>query len=125
MARNHHYLGVNRVIDRLTSDDPVIKAEVVAGQLGVFWHTQGSGKSYSMVFLTEKIHRKLSASYSFVVITDRNELDDQIASTYTNAGRANSKTDQAKNSDALRRICLLYTSPSPRDRTRSRMPSSA
>lgn len=104
LARNHQYLGVNRVIDRLTSDDPVIKAEVAAGQLGVFWHTQGSGKSYSMVFLTEKIHRKLSASYSFVVITDRSELDDQISSTYTNTGRANSKTDQAKNSDALRRM---------------------
>jgi type I restriction enzyme R subunit len=72
--------------------------------LGVFWHTQGSGKSYSMVFLTEKIHRKISASWSFVVITDRTELDDQIASTYTNCGRANSKTDQAKNGDCVRRM---------------------
>lgn len=102
VPRNHQYLGVNRVIERLTSDDPVVKAEVAAGQLGVFWHTQGSGKSYSMVFLTGKIHRKLSASWTFVVITDRTELDDQIASTYTNCGRANSKTDQAKNSTALR-----------------------
>lgn len=102
VARNHQYLGVNRVIDRLTSCDPKVMAEVAAGQLGVFWHTQGSGKSYSMVFLTEKIHRKLSASWSFVIITDRTELDDQIASTYTNCGRANSKTDQAKNGAALR-----------------------
>jgi type I restriction enzyme R subunit len=102
VARNHQYLGVNRVLDRLTSTDPKIQAEVAAGQLGVFWHTQGSGKSYSMVFLTEKIHRKLSAAWSFVVITDRTELDDQIASTYTHCGRANSKTDQAKNGVALR-----------------------
>lgn len=102
VARNHQYLGVNRVIERLTSTDPKVQAEVAAGKLGVFWHTQGSGKSYSMVFLTEKIHRKLSASWSFVVITDRTELDDQIASTYTNCGRANSKTDQAKNGAALR-----------------------
>jgi len=102
VARNHQYLGVNRVIDRLISADPKVQAEVAAGQLGVFWHTQGSGKSYSMVFLTEKIHRKLSASWSFVVITDRAELDDQIASTYTHCGRAHSKTDQAKNSTALR-----------------------
>lgn len=102
VARNHQYLGVNCVIDRLTSTDSKIRAEVAAGQLGVFWHTQGSGKSYSMVFLTEKIHRKLSASWTFVVITDRTELDDQIASTYTNCGRANSKTDQAKNGAALR-----------------------
>lgn len=104
MARNHQYLGVNRVIDRLTSTEPQIQAEVMAGQLGVFWHTQGSGKSYSMVFLTEKIHRKISGSYTFVVITDRSELDDQIASTYTNCGRANSKTDQAKNGEALRKM---------------------
>jgi type I restriction enzyme, R subunit len=102
VARNHQYLGVNRVIERLISADPKVRAEVAAGQLGVFWHTQGSGKSYSMVFLTEKIHRKISASWSFVVITDRTELDDQIASTYTNCGRANSKTDQAKNGAALR-----------------------
>ncbi|MCL2875637.1 MAG: HsdR family type I site-specific deoxyribonuclease [Betaproteobacteria bacterium] len=102
VPRNHQYLGVNRVIARLTSDDPKVKAEVDVGQLGVFWHTQGSGKSYSMVFLTEKIHRKYSAKWSFVLITDRTELDEQIASTYTNCGRANSKTDQAKNSAALR-----------------------
>ncbi len=104
VSRNHQFLGVNRVIARLTSTDPGIQAEVAAGQLGVFWHTQGSGKSYSMVFLTEKIHRKLSASWSFVIITDRTELDDQIASTYTNCGRANSKTDQASSGDALRRM---------------------
>lgn len=104
VARNHQYLGVNRVLDRLTSSDEQIRAEVIAGQLGVFWHTQGSGKSYSMVFLTEKIHRKISSSYTFVIITDRTELDDQIASTYTNCGRANSKTDQAKNGEALRKM---------------------
>lgn len=104
VARNHQYLGVNRVIARLTSEDPTIKAEVSAGQLGVFWHTQGSGKSYSMVFLTEKIHRRISGSYTFVVITDRTELDDQIASIYTNTGCANSKTDQAASGDALRRM---------------------
>lgn len=104
VARNHQYLGVNRVIERLTSTDPKVKAEVDAGQLGVFWHTQGSGKSYSMLFLTEKVRRRLSGSYTFVVVTDRSELDDQIAGTYTSAGRANSKTDQAKNGDALRRM---------------------
>jgi type I restriction enzyme R subunit len=104
IARNHQYLGVNRVIDRLTSTDPTVQAEVAAGQLGVFWHTQGSGKSYSMVFLTEKIHRCLSGAYSFVVITDRTELDDQIAGTYTNCGRAHSKTDQAQSGEALRKM---------------------
>ena len=104
VARNHQYLGVNRVIARLTSKDPKVQAEVAAGQLGVFWHTQGSGKSYSMVFLTEKIRRKLSASYTFVVVTDRAELDNQIAGTYTTTGRASAKADQAKSGDALRRM---------------------
>lgn len=104
VARNHQYLGVNRVMARLTSEDATVKAEVAAGQLGVFWHTQGSGKSYSMVFLTEKVRRKLSASYTFVVVTDRAELDDQIAGTYTTTGRASAKADQAKSSDALRRM---------------------
>ena len=104
VARNHQYLGVNRVVARLESSDETVKAELARGQLGVFWHTQGSGKSYSIVFLTEKIHRKLSASYTFVVVTDRSELDDQIASTYTNCGRANAKTDQAQNGAALRKM---------------------
>jgi type I restriction enzyme, R subunit len=102
VARNHQFLGVNRVIARLNADDERVRAELAAGQLGVFWHTQGSGKSYSMVFLTEKIHRKLSSAYTFIIVTDRTELDDQIASAYTNCERANAKTDQAKNSVALR-----------------------
>lgn len=104
VTRNHQYLGVNRVIARLTSEDATVKAEVAAGQLGVFWHTQGSGKSYSMVFLTEKVRRKLSARYTFVVVTDRAELDNQIAGTYTTTGRASAKADQAKSGDALRRM---------------------
>ncbi len=102
ITRNHQYLGVNRVIDRLQSSDTTIKAELKKGQLGVFWHTQGSGKSYSIVFLTEKIHRKISAAYTFVIVTDRTELDDQIAGTYANSGCANSKTDQAQSGAALR-----------------------
>lgn len=60
VARNHQYLGVNRVVERLAANDP----EVQAGRLGVFWHTQGSGKSYSMVFLAEKILRAVSGRYS-------------------------------------------------------------
>ncbi|MFT3755286.1 MAG: type I restriction endonuclease subunit R [Pseudoxanthomonas sp.] len=104
VARNQQYLGVNRVIARLQSGDETIKAELAKGQLGVFWHTQGSGKSYSIVFLTEKIRRRISNAYTFVVVTDRTELDDQIASTYTNCGRANAKTDQAQDGASLRKM---------------------
>ncbi len=82
VARNHQYLGVNRVIQRLVSEDPVIQAEVAAGRLGVYWHTQGSGKSYSMVFLVNKVRRTLGGRYSFLVVTDRLDLDDQIATTF-------------------------------------------
>ena len=48
------------------------------GKLGVFWHTQGSGKSYSMVFFAQKVLRKLPGNWTFVVVTDRHDLDDQI-----------------------------------------------
>ena len=76
--------------------------------MGVFWHTRVRANRIRWCF-DRKIHRKISASWSFVVITDRTELDDQIASTYTNCGRANSKTDQAKNGAALRRCCATRT----------------
>lgn len=101
VARNHQYLGVNRVIDKLLSPEPEVQKELDAGRLGVFWHTQGSGKSYSMVFLTEKIHRKISAKYTFVVMTDRNELDEQIFGTYTGCGAATNKKAKARNGKGL------------------------
>jgi type I restriction enzyme R subunit len=56
------------------------------GQLGVFWQTQGSGKSYSMVFFAQKVLRKVAGNWTFVVVTDRVELDDQIAKTFKAAG---------------------------------------
>ena len=56
------------------------------GQLGVFWQTQGSGKSYSMVFFAQKVLRKVAGNWTFVVVTDRVELDDQIAKTLEATG---------------------------------------
>jgi len=103
-SRNHQYLGVNRVIGRLLSEEPAVRTEVEAGRLGVFWHTQGSGKSYSMIFLTEKIHRKISAKYTFVIMTDRNELDDQIFGTYTACGAATNKKAKAGNGKGLEKL---------------------
>ena len=80
LARNHQYLGVNRAVKAYKN------RELKDGKLGVFWHTQGSGKSYSMVFLARKILRKFTGSPTFVVVTDRDELDKQIASTFANCG---------------------------------------
>jgi len=100
VARNHQYLGVNLAIANLQSNTP----DVAAGRLGVFWHTQGSGKSYSMVFFCQKTHRKVSASYTFVLMTDRKELDTQIYGTFVNCGAATNKGDKARNGDGLQRL---------------------
>ena len=57
-----------------------------AGKLGVFWHTQGAGKSYSMVMFTRKVHRKLGGNFTFLVLTDRDDLDTQIYKTFAGCG---------------------------------------
>lgn len=67
LVKNHQYLGVNQVITALT--DP----QRQKGKLGVFWHTQSSGKSYSMVFFTSKVHRKIGGNYTFLICTDRED----------------------------------------------------
>lgn len=76
LARNHQFLGVNRAIRA------VEERKKRKGKLGVFWHTQGAGKSYSMVFFTQKVHRKLSGKFTFLVLTDREDLDNQIYKTF-------------------------------------------
>ncbi|MCK9211801.1 MAG: type I restriction endonuclease subunit R [Ignavibacteriaceae bacterium] len=77
MARNHQYIGVNKVLEKVKT------IEDMKGKLGVFWHTQGSGKSYSMVFICQKIHRKFGGSYTFLVVADRSELETQLYDTFT------------------------------------------
>lgn len=85
MAKNHQYIGVNKVIGNVDN------IEDLEGKLGVFWHTQGSGKSYSMVFLCEKIHRKLGGSYTFLIAVDRTELENQLYDTFSGVGVVNHK----------------------------------
>lgn len=80
LARNHQYLGVNEAIKAYAA------RKLNDGKLGVFWHTQGSGKSYSMVFLAQKVRRKFEGSPTFVVLTDRDELNTQISDTFENCG---------------------------------------
>jgi type I restriction enzyme R subunit len=74
------------------------------GRLGVFWHTQGSGKSYSMAFFTEKVRRTVSAKFTFLLMTDRNDLDDQIFRTFVGCGAANEKTPRATSGDDLKQL---------------------
>ena len=80
LARNHQYLGVNEAVKAYKA------RKLNDGKLGVFWHTQGSGKSYSMVFLAQKIRRKFAGSPTIVVLTDRDELNKQISDTFENCG---------------------------------------
>ena len=74
------------------------------GKLGVFWHTQGSGKSYSMAFFTEKVRRRVSGGYTFLLMTDRNDLDDQIYGTFVGCGAADQNTPRAGSGDELKQI---------------------
>ncbi len=84
VAKNHQYLGVNKAIAELGRVGQ--RPEGEAGRLGVFWHTQGSGKSLSMVFFTQKILRTVPGNWTFVIVTDREELDEQIYKTFAATG---------------------------------------
>lgn len=97
VARNHQFLGVNRAIRA------VGQREQNLGKLGVFWHTQGSGKSYSMVFFTRKVHRRIGGNYTFLIVTDRDDLDDQIHKTYVGCGVVGEKDEvRASSGSALK-----------------------
>ena len=102
VARNHQFMGVNRAVEWLKEGNG--NPSVLAGKLGVFWHTQGSGKSYSMVFFCQKVHRKISAAYTFVLLTDRKELDDQIHKTFVGCGVSTNKGDKASGAEGLERL---------------------
>lgn len=85
MAKNHQYIGVNKVLENVKN------IEDLQGKLGVYWHTQGSGKSYSMVFLCEKVHRKFGGAYTFLIAVDRTELENQLYDTFSGVGIVNDK----------------------------------
>ncbi|MEB4591837.1 type I restriction endonuclease subunit R [Candidatus Thiothrix sp. Deng01] len=80
MAKNHQFLGVNKVLNQARN------IEELQGKLGVFWHTQGSGKSYSMVFMCQKLLRKFGGSYTFLMVVDRSELENQLYDTFSGCG---------------------------------------
>ena len=81
IAQNHQFLGVNNAIASMLE-----ARKMGHGRGGVFWQTQGSGKSFSMVFYAQKVLRKLVGNWTFVVVTDRTELDEQIAKTFKTVG---------------------------------------
>ena len=81
VGQNHQFLGVNNALTAMQA-----ARQAGHGRGGVFWQTQGSGKSFSMVFFSQKVLRKLPGNWTFVVITDRKELDEQIAKTFKAVG---------------------------------------
>ncbi len=81
LGQNHQFLGVNNAIASMLE-----ARKLGHGRGGVFWQTQGSGKSFSMVFFAQKVLRKLAGNWTFVVVTDRVELDEQIAKTFKASG---------------------------------------
>lgn len=97
IAKNHQYLGVNNLMQS------VGRRSELNGKLGVFWHTQGSGKSYSMVMFVRKVKRKLHGNFTFLIITDRDDLDTQIHKTFVRAEVIGNKEEcQPKNAVQLR-----------------------
>ena len=84
--------------------DIIERAHPDLGRLGVFWHTQGSGKSYSMAFLAEKVRRKLEGNFTFLLMTDRNDLDGQIYKTFVGCGIADDQTPRAASGDDLEKL---------------------
>ncbi|MFO7996426.1 MAG: type I restriction endonuclease subunit R [Dehalococcoidia bacterium] len=98
VAKNHQYFGVNNAIKALQ------QLEEKQGRLGVFWHTQGSGKSYSMMFFAQKVLRRIPGGWTFLIVTDRQELDDQIYKNFANAGVITEPHIQATSGQHLRRL---------------------
>ncbi|MHB8922503.1 MAG: type I restriction endonuclease subunit R [Thermoleophilia bacterium] len=98
VAKNHQFLGVNNAIEAMSD------ARDRQGRLGVFWHTQGSGKSLSMVFFSQKVLRKLPGNYTFLIVTDRTDLDDQIYKYFASAGSVTEGEIQAASGEHLKQL---------------------
>jgi len=98
VPRYFQYYGVNRAFDNVKN------REGLDGRLGVFWHTQGSGKSYSMVWLSQKVLRRLHGNFTFVVVTDRTQLDGQAYGNFANVGAVYEKEVRATSIHNLREL---------------------
>lgn len=102
VAKNHQFLGVNNAIQA------VLGLEHNRGRLGVFWQTQGSGKSYSMVFFSQKVLRKVPGNWTFACITDRTELDDQLYKNFASVGAVTEPEERVR-ADSAEHLKQLLT----------------
>ena len=100
IAAYHQYYAVKKAITSTIQSS----SEQGNNKAGVMWHTQGSGKSLSMVFYTGKIVQTLN-NPTIVVITDRNDLDDQLFDTFAGSKQLlRQEPIQAKNRSDLRKL---------------------
>ncbi len=97
-GKNHQFLGVNKAVTAFKNKDQN------DGKLGVFWHTQGSGKSFSMIFFVQKILRKIKGNWTFLILTDRTDLDDQIYKNFVSTGAVTEKNIQAQSREHLKQL---------------------
>jgi type I restriction enzyme R subunit len=96
-AKNHQYLGVHNVIRAVEHiRDNQGRVSPASRRLGVFWHTQGSGKSFSMIFFAQRVLRKLGGNWTFVIVTDRKDLDDQIYKNFSRCGVVTEGEEQVR-----------------------------
>jgi type I restriction enzyme, R subunit len=99
IAQNHQFIGVNHAYKVF------LHRKELKGKLGVFWHTQGSGKSFSMIFYARKIFRKQTGNFTFVIVTDREDLDGQIYRNFLNTGTVTkAEAAQPKDSEEMRKF---------------------
>ena len=97
LAKNHQFMGVNNLMKSFDN------RKKLKGKLGVFWHTQGSGKSYSMVMFARKVKRKTHGNFTFLIVTDRDDLDTQIHKNFARTEVIlNEDETQPKDSEQLR-----------------------
>src|SRR3989338_7484571 len=100
IARYFQLLGVNQAFEQIKNRDKN------NGRLGVFWHTQGSGKSYSMIFLSQKVFRKMTGNFTFVVVADRNVLDKHIYKTFS---ACNAVYEEEVHADSIQNLRQLLS----------------
>src|SRR5690606_613104 len=98
VGKNHQYLGVNNALQS------VRQIQDNQGRLGVFWHTQGSGKSLSMVFFALNILREVPGNWSFLIVTDREDLDTQIYKNFAAVGAVTEDKIQAESGEHLKQL---------------------
>lgn len=98
MAKYHQYIGVNNLIDAF------VNRKKLNGKLGVYWHTQRAGKTNSMICFAQKVLWKYPGNYTFLFVSDREELGKQIYQDFTAVGAITEPETKAKDGEHLKRL---------------------